>query len=189
MGEYRLKLEVTAPNGLKEPTRYQYFHYDRSGFTVTLGKIQVEGGLPATRFISGQTYTIPIKVKNQPRNNYDVKNGSCTLVLQAENGSEAYRKEITGIELKSGEEKELLETFTFAPTGIGVYSLLYRFWDETIEKPSHFSKLQYFNYRARITITPDDTIYISKQHSITYLRRNWNSHPRPLLITPVRPSF
>jgi hypothetical protein len=54
-GWYRLKLEVTAPNGLKEAMRCQYFSYDRSGFTVIPGKIQ-QNGIIAAKLIPGQTY-------------------------------------------------------------------------------------------------------------------------------------
>ncbi|HLP46035.1 MAG TPA: hypothetical protein VK469_08815, partial [Candidatus Kapabacteria bacterium] len=42
-GWYRLKLEVTAPNGLKETNRYNYFYYFQSNINVGLGSINQEG--------------------------------------------------------------------------------------------------------------------------------------------------
>jgi len=158
-GSYRLKLEVTAPNGLKEPLRYRQFYYHPSGFAANLGKIRDDTGAPATRLISGQTYTIPIAVKNLSGYNYEVKNGSCTLVLQAENSSETYRKEINGITIKYGEEKDLLETFVFTPTQLGTYSLKYRYWDETRECPPSFTMVQRLNCNTSVSVIPDKDKY------------------------------
>ncbi|MCX6580277.1 MAG: hypothetical protein NT166_08835, partial [Candidatus Aminicenantes bacterium] len=158
-GEYRIKLEVTAPSGLKEPPRCQSFYYDRSGFNVTLENILAEGGNTATRFIPGQTYTIPIKIKNLPRNNYNVKNGTLVLSISG-NNDEIYRKEINGININSGEEKELTETFVFTPTQMGIYSLYYRYWDETSECPSSSATVQRFNCNTNVSVIPNKNAYV-----------------------------
>ncbi|HLP44629.1 MAG TPA: hypothetical protein VK469_01705, partial [Candidatus Kapabacteria bacterium] len=158
-GLYRLKLEVTSPNSLKEPIRCCYFFYDQSVLITTLGKIQEEGGVLADKIIPGHTYTIPIKVKNISRNNYDIKNGNCTILLISDTGSEAYHKNITDITIKNGEEIQLLETFVFTPTKLGTYSFQYRSWDETRERPTNFTTVQCLNCSTDISIIPDKNIY------------------------------
>jgi hypothetical protein len=158
-GLYRLKLELTAPNSVKDPLQYRQFVYNSSGFTVNPGKIKDQEGVPVYRFIPGRTYTIPITISNVSGYNYEVKNGSYTIILKDETGAEAYHKEINGIIIKSGEVKYLSETFVFNPTKLGTYSFQYRFWDETRECPTTFTTVQYLNCNTDISIIPDKNMY------------------------------
>ena len=135
-GWYRLKLEVTAPNTLKESNRYNYFYYFQSGFNVSLGPIN-QDGKSFKYLIPGASYTIPIKIKNPPINafhTYDVKNGNFEILLESPSGQEVYRKEVSGINISNETEQTLSETFIFNPLEKGQYVLKYRYWDETKER-------------------------------------------------------
>ncbi|HLP49222.1 MAG TPA: hypothetical protein VK469_24995, partial [Candidatus Kapabacteria bacterium] len=160
-GWYRLKLEVTAPNGLKETNRYNYFYYFQSNFNVGLGPIN-QDGKSFKYLIPGASYTIPIKITNQPidaSHTYDVKNGSFEILLESPNGQEVYKKEVTGINISSGAEQTLSETFVFHPLEKGKYTLKYRYWDETKEKPSSFFPRQYLWDGTQISMQADKTGY------------------------------
>jgi hypothetical protein len=100
-GQYRLKLEVTAPNGVKELTRYQDFFYDRSGFKVTPGSVK-----PLRWLVPGESYTIPVYVRNISSNNdYHVTNGLCILRLLSPGNQEIVRKD----DKKRGQSLMILE--------------------------------------------------------------------------------
>ncbi|HLP48968.1 MAG TPA: hypothetical protein VK469_23710, partial [Candidatus Kapabacteria bacterium] len=160
-GWYRLKLEVTAPNGLKETNRYNYLYYFQSSFNVGLEPINQEGK-SFKYLIPGASYTIPIKIKNPPIDafhTYDVKSGSFEILLESPNGQEVYRKEINGITIANGEVKELSETFIFHPTEKGMFILKYRYRDETKEKPLSFIPRQYLLDGTQISIQADKTGY------------------------------
>ncbi|HLP61017.1 MAG TPA: hypothetical protein VK186_19395 [Candidatus Deferrimicrobium sp.] len=153
-GWYRLKLEVTAPNGLKETNRYNYFYYFQSSFNVGLEPINQDGKL-FKYLIPGASYTIPIKIKNPPidaYHTYDVKNGSFELLLESPTGQEVYKKEVSGISIPNGTEQTLSETFIFHPTEKGMFILKYRYRDETKEKPlrrNQFKKSNIFDCLQR----------------------------------------
>jgi hypothetical protein len=96
-----LKLEVTAPNGVKELTRYQDFFYDRSGFKVTPGSVK-----PLRWLVPGESYTIPVYVRNISSNNdYHVTNGLCILRLLSPGNQEIVRKD----DKKRGQSLMILE--------------------------------------------------------------------------------
>jgi hypothetical protein len=112
-GWYRLKLEVTAPNGLKETNRYSYFKYFQSSFDVDPGTLK-QGASLLKYLIPGASYTIPITIKNPSivgYHTYDVKNGCFELLLESPTGQEVYRKAVTGISIDRGQEQTLSETF------------------------------------------------------------------------------
>ena len=74
-GRYRVKLEVTAPNGAKELTRYQEIYYSRGGIQVAPGPVE-----PSRWLEPGKTYIIPIRVNNISSNHdYHIKNRICIL--------------------------------------------------------------------------------------------------------------
>jgi hypothetical protein len=126
---------------------------------VNLEKVEKDG-VQVNRLIPGESYTIPIKIKNiSITNNYNVKNGKCIIVLTSLNGQEIYRKEITDISVSSGEEKELFETFVFNPIDIGSYILKYAYTDETLGENLYFREVQSFRYGTSIGIVPDKTDY------------------------------
>ncbi|MGD2092848.1 MAG: CARDB domain-containing protein, partial [Candidatus Aminicenantes bacterium] len=153
-GRYRVKLEVTAPNGIKEQERYQNFYYERSRFSVNLEKV------PQSRLVPGESYTIPIKITNiSPDFNYTVKNGTYTVVLHSENNHEVFRKEITGITLNTGEELNQQETFVFNPVETGRYTLEYAYADETAGDNLHYMESQSFFYITSVGVTADKTAY------------------------------
>ncbi|MGD2093294.1 MAG: hypothetical protein PVH61_44450 [Candidatus Aminicenantes bacterium] len=96
-----MKLEVTAPNGVKELTRYQDFFYDRSGFKVTPGSVK-----PLRWLVPGESYTIPVYVRNISSNNdYHVTNGLCILRLLSPGNQEIVRKD----DKKRGQSLMILE--------------------------------------------------------------------------------
>jgi hypothetical protein len=153
-GRYRLKLEVTAPNGIKEQERVQEFMYGRSGFLVSLEK------MPQSRLVPGESYTIPIKITNfGSTNNYTVKNGTYVLVLRSENNHEVFRKEITGITIAAGEEQNLQETFVFNPVETGQYTLEYNYRDETGGDDVYHREAQPFFYITSVGVTADKAVY------------------------------
>ncbi|MCU0286489.1 MAG: hypothetical protein MUF15_08815 [Acidobacteria bacterium] len=152
-----MKLEVTAPNNLKETNRYNYFYYFQSNFNVGLGPINSSKYL-----IPGASYTIPIKIQTPPIDafrTYDVKNGSFELLLESPTGQEVYRKEVTGINIPNGTEQTLSETFIFHPKEKGRYILKFRYWDETKEKPASFIHRQYLWHGTQISMQADKTGY------------------------------
>jgi ligand-binding sensor domain-containing protein len=153
-GRYRIKLAVTAPNGIKEQERYQEFIYDRSGFLVNLAK------MPQSRLIPGESYTLPIKITNfGSTNNYTVKNGTYVLVLRSENNHEVFRKEITGITIAAGEEQNHQETFVFNPVQTGQYTLEYNYTDETGGDDVYHRESQTFFYITSVGISADKAVY------------------------------
>ena len=153
-GSYRLKLEVTAPNGIKEQERVQEFMYGSSGFLVSLAK------MPQSRLVPGESYTIPIKITNfGSTNNYTVKNGTYVLVLRSENNHEVFRKEITGIAIAAGEELDLQETFVFNPVETGRYTLEYNYTDETRGDDVYHGEAQTFSYVTGVGVTADKEVY------------------------------
>jgi hypothetical protein len=153
-GSYRLKLAVTAPNGIKEQERYQEFIYDRSGFLVNLAK------MPQSRLVPGESYTIPIKITNfDSINHYTVKNGTYVLVLRSENNHEVFRKEITGIAIAAEEELNHQETFVFNPVETGQYTLEYNYTDETGGDDVYHREAQTFFYITGVGVTADKAVY------------------------------
>jgi len=153
-GRYRVKLEVTAPNGIKEEERYQNFIYGRSGFSVSLEK------MPQRLLVPGESYTIPIIITNiSPTFNYTVKNGTYVVVLRSENNHEVFRKEITNITIATGEELNHQEAFVFNPVETGRYTLEYAYTDETGGDNLRYRESQSFFYETSVGVTADKPVY------------------------------
>ncbi|MCP4152718.1 MAG: hypothetical protein GY757_33605 [bacterium] len=159
-GYYRLKTEVTAPNGLKEKALYQDFRYERSGFNLLVNSLQ-KNGETVENLIPGESYNIPISIKNPstPDQSYDVKNGYCTILLKT-GDKEVYRKELTAIAIAAGEEKELVETFTFTPVETGYYRLGYTYGDESL-KPENVHNItrHLYKYETGLALIPGKSDY------------------------------
>ena len=162
-GWYRLKLEVIAPNGVKEANRYQYLSYKKSNFNVDPGTLQTAGS-PLKYLIPGASYTIPIKIKNPHYvygsfQTYDVQNGCFELLLESPSGQEVYKKSVTDINIPNNTEQTLSETFVFHPIEKGKYILKYRYWDESKEEPLTYFPLQSFLDGSQISIRADKSVY------------------------------
>jgi hypothetical protein len=154
-GYYRLKLEVTAPNGVKELTRYQDFFYQRSGFKVAPGAVK-----PLRWLVPGESYTIPVYVENVSSNNdYHVTNGLCILRVLSPGSQEIYRKEITDIDIARGSQLDLTETFVFNPVETGDYTLEYAYEDETFSDNLRSRTAQVLYYWPSFSVTPDKPAY------------------------------
>jgi ligand-binding sensor domain-containing protein len=154
-GSYRLKLEVTAPNDVKELTRYQDFYYNQSGFKVTPGGVK-----PSKWLVPGESYTIPVYAGNVSTNNdYHVTDGLCILRLMSPGGQEIYRKELTNINIAAGAQLDLTEIFVFNPLETGDYTLEYAYEDETFGDKLRFRTAQVLYYWPSFSVTPDKSAY------------------------------
>ncbi|MCP5053186.1 MAG: hypothetical protein GY940_38835, partial [bacterium] len=154
---YRMKLEVTAPNGVKEKLRYKYFYYSSSRFSVSPGFIRKEDGKKAAHLVPGETYHLRLSLNNPVldwNRAYDVKNGNFDILLESPSGQEIYRKSMTGITMVSGETQTIDETFIFQPAEMGTYYLKYRGWDETKDEPQNYFVRQALPDGTEISIQP-----------------------------------
>ncbi|MCP4154531.1 MAG: hypothetical protein GY757_42805, partial [bacterium] len=155
MGQYRLRLTVMDPYGQREHYRYQTFYYSGSDFKVIMEPVHKEG-VPVAKLLPATTYTVPLTFKNETAG-YDIREGRCTLTLTRDGGEEIFRKEITGIAVKSGAEFLQNETFTFNPLTLGSYTLKCSYGDELRE--NNTNRRHHFNYETTVKLIPDKPLY------------------------------
>ncbi|MCP4148843.1 MAG: hypothetical protein GY757_13940, partial [bacterium] len=137
IGMYRLKMVITRPDQ-SQSTAFCNFSFLKSYVNVKIDTLKGSNGNYADtlRYLEvNESYPFTVRLYNrQPRwsgTRFDIENGACTLIMETESGETVFQKEISGIQIHSGQGYTISENFTFRPTKPGKYYLRAKYKDET----------------------------------------------------------
>jgi ligand-binding sensor domain-containing protein len=154
-GRYRLKLEVFYPQ-MGQEVRYDNFYYMQSS---AWGQIQPIETAEDGYLLLNHQYPFKFKLSNSSYFQEPLEQVKCTLLVVAESGEEAFRKELTGITLEKGQTRLIEESFTFLPPVQGNYYLKVLYEDETLTVPKVIIDKRLYRFKTLSWLTMDKEFY------------------------------
>jgi hypothetical protein len=154
-GRYQLKLEVFYPQ-MGDEVRYDNFYYMQSS---VWGQIQPIETAEDGYLLLNHQYPFTFKLSNSSYFQEPLEQVKCTLLVAAETGEEAFRKELTGITLEKGQTRLIEDSFTFLPPVQGNYYLKMLYEDETLTKPKVIIDKRLYRFKTLSWVTMDKEFY------------------------------
>ena len=154
-GRYMLKLEVFYPQ-MGEEVRYDNFYYMQSR---VWGQIQPIETAEDGYLLLNHQYPFKFKLTNSSYFLEPLEQVKCTLLVVAETGEEAFRKELTGITLEKGQTRLIEDSFTFQPPVQGNYYLKLLYEDETLTVPKVIIDKRLYRFKTLSWVTMDKESY------------------------------
>ncbi|MCP5105302.1 MAG: hypothetical protein GY950_18080 [bacterium] len=134
-GMYRLRSEITRPDGNKNSARTS-FSFIKSHIQINTQPLTIPGSTTfADKYLEiNENYAMKVYIRNLIpfyHTGVNVSNGKCTFIFAAESGEEAYRGEVNGIALSRSASRYVPYNFTFTPPVMGRYFATVIYEDET----------------------------------------------------------